>query len=83
PGPAMRPELAFAHLRGPLLGHLESSAESVAGEPRTSRLLDLPDESAILLRETFARSADGSPFELAFTWYRGDRVAIVSSGQAL
>lgn len=83
PGPPMRPEDAFSHLRGPLLGELESSAESVAGEPRTSRLLDLPEESAILLRETFVRSADGSPFELAFTWYRGDRVAIVSSGQAL
>jgi GntR family transcriptional regulator len=82
-GPPMPIEAAYGYLRGRNLGMLESSTESVAGDPRTSRLLDLPDESPLLLRETFARDADGRPFEVSFTWYRGDRVAVINTAQAL
>jgi GntR family transcriptional regulator len=67
---------SFVRRFGREVGSVESSIEAVICEPRTGGLLQLPDRSAVLLRETIIRDCDGRARELSYTHYRADRVAL-------
>lgn len=55
--------------------HAEDSVEAVPCEMRTSRLLNVPPGSPILLCETLMYDVDGRIRELRFRYNRGDRSA--------
>ncbi|PRY11186.1 GntR family transcriptional regulator [Kineococcus rhizosphaerae] len=57
-------------------GSSSSVVEAVSCEERAAGLLGIPEGSPVLLRELMTRQTDGTPRELSFTHFRGDRVAI-------
>ncbi|MFR9803091.1 UTRA domain-containing protein [Pseudonocardia sp. RS010] len=70
----------FESLYGVPFGGHETVVEAVPCEPRTARLLGVPEGDPILLREMLTRDADGVPWELSYTHYRGDIHTLVSEG---
>jgi GntR family transcriptional regulator len=83
PGPPLSLDVTFDYLQGRDLGRLDGTVEAIAADPRTSQLLGIPADAPILLRETLAHRPDGTPFEVAFSWHPGDRVAVSYSTHAL
>jgi DNA-binding GntR family transcriptional regulator len=57
-------------------GSSSSVVEAVSCEDRAASLLGISEGSPVLLRELMTRQTDGTPRELSFTHFRGDRVAI-------
>lgn len=74
---------AFASVFGSPLGRIDSVIEAGASEPKTSRLLGIPEGSPVLVREQLLVDADGVPQEFTFAHYRADRVSFSSSSSAL
>ena len=57
-------------------GSSSSVVEAISCSERAADLLGVPVGSPVLLRELMTREADGTPREMSFTHFRGDRVAI-------
>ncbi|MCF7550453.1 UTRA domain-containing protein [Pseudonocardia sp. WMMC193] len=72
----------FESLYGVPFGGHETVVEAVPCEPHTARLLGVPEGDPILLREMLTRDANGTPWELSYTHYRGDIHTLVSEGTA-
>lgn len=62
-------------------GSSSSVVEAVSCEERAADLLGIAEGSPVLLRELMTRQLDGTPRELSFTHFRGDRVAIFGGDQ--
>lgn len=65
----------FKERFGVEFGHAEDSLEAVSCELRTSRLLQVPPGSPVLLLETRMFDVDDRVRELRFRYTRGDRVS--------
>jgi GntR family transcriptional regulator len=76
-GRALTPmAVAFESLFGVPLGECETVIEARSCEERTSRLLEIPEGSPVLVRELLLTGQDGRPRDLSYTHYRADRVSL-------
>jgi GntR family transcriptional regulator len=75
-----RQQEVFETLFGVPFGENENVLSAVPCEAHTGRLLGVPTGDPILLRETLARDAGGTPWELSYTHYRGDLHTLVADG---
>lgn len=57
-------------------GSSSSVVEAISCQERAAELIGVPVGSPVLLRELMTRTVDGTPREMSFTHFRGDRVAI-------
>jgi len=70
---------AFTAVFGKPLGRIDSVIEAGVAEPKTSRLLGIPENSPVLIREQLLVDVDGVPQEFTFAHYRADRVSFLTS----
>jgi GntR family transcriptional regulator len=61
-------------LSGQRLGTADISVEAVNADPHSAALLQVPEGSALLMLERLAHLEDGSPVDLEYIRFRGDRV---------
>lgn len=73
-------EKTFLALSGRAIGRGEAAVEAVPAQGEVARLLDLPPGRAVLLRELVTRDDTNVVREISHTHFRGDRVALASSG---
>jgi DNA-binding GntR family transcriptional regulator len=64
------------------VGRSDFTIESIASGERTSRLLDIPFGSPILLVETLLRGTDEVPRLLSYAHLTSNRLALFVSGSA-
>ncbi|WP_211298885.1 GntR family transcriptional regulator [Kineococcus rhizosphaerae] len=74
--------LAFHSVFGRPLDRIDSVIEAGVSEPKTSRLLGIPEGSPVLIREQLLVDDEGVPQEFTFAHYRADRVSFSSSTSA-
>jgi GntR family transcriptional regulator len=72
----------FPLIFGVELGQWEASIGAVPAGPSTSRLLNIPEGTPLIVEEMLLRDVKGVPRELSYTHYRADRVAL-SVNQAI
>ncbi|WP_380172777.1 GntR family transcriptional regulator [Kineococcus sp. DHX-1] len=63
-------------------GSSSSVVEAISCQERAAELLGVPVGSPVLLRELMTRTTDGTPREMSFTHFRGDRVAVFGGDHA-
>jgi DNA-binding GntR family transcriptional regulator len=73
-------EESFHYLFGRPPGRRESAVEAVPAAGGVAELLGLPAGRPVLLRQLVMHDDEGSVREVSFTHFRGDRIALSSSG---
>lgn len=71
--------VAFASVFGRPLARIDSVIDAGVSEPKTSKLLGIPEGSPVLIREQLLVDDAGVPQEFTFAHYRADRVSFSSS----
>jgi GntR family transcriptional regulator len=74
---------AFENVCGTPYGSSSSVVEAVSCQDRVAELLQIPVGAPVLLKELMTRQLDGTPREMSFTHFRGDRVAIFGGNQSV
>jgi len=74
--------LAFQSVFGRPLDRIDSVIEAGVSEPKTSKLLGIPEGSPVLIREQLLVDDEGVPQEFTFAHYRADRVSFSSSASS-